>query len=123
MKNGVKHCTCYKDAPFKVGDRVVTNYGVVNNGVVQTVLSVRVLPIREESFQADEQVVNMLSGFAYIGGDGRFIRSRIKTDGGALCKECGLRPGSPVGGMVDTWFRLATEDEIRKADFEAGEVK
>lgn len=113
----MKHCTCKSRGPFEVGDKVITDYGRINNGVVQTVTSVRILPINDVSYSISlkDQVSNMMDGYAHLGGNGLLIRSRIGTDGGAICKRCGLRPGSPMHGMADTWFRKATAKEIADA--------
>jgi hypothetical protein len=108
--------------PFKVGDKVVCNYHRANIGVVQTVTKVIPLPIKTSSYNTSTKISieAMLDGYAHMSLNG-LISCKVSTDGGPVCKDCGLRPGTPVRCLPNIWFRLATKKEIRdsKRTYEA----
>lgn len=74
--------------PFKVGDKVTTDFYTDEADVVRTVMSVR-------------RYANCTSGFLVV------------ADGGEPCVCCGHRPGTPTpgpNGIDSTWFKNAEEE-------------
>ena len=71
-----------KKKPFKVGDRVTTDFDTYERDVVRRVTSVRRMPGFE-------------SGWA------------VSADGGEVCSACGRRGGVPLKNIDSTWFKLA----------------
>jgi hypothetical protein len=71
-----------KKKPFKIGDRVTTDFYQDERDVVRRVTSV----LRSAEFG---------SGW------------EVSADGGEVCSACGRRWGTPVERLDSTWFKLA----------------